>query len=221
LETAVESSVPAAAEEPFSGDDGQIVVVRPRVVDTVGHVLGNMFQRIYHLVDRTREADLAAAGELDDSIRRLEGFLQLLMDYVSPLALSLQEVTVSDVADSLAHQLGDVVGQTVAIEAAGLAKAGLLVDPGRVTRAFGLLCAQLRPTSGAARVQLTATVASGPRALTLLVTVPGGCLFEGSSESEIRWAVAEKFLEMHGGMLQKSLTVTGDTLWEIMLPLQS
>ena len=61
-------------------DDDRIVVVRPQVIDNVGHVLGNMFQRIYHLVERTREHDLVTAADLESSTRRLEDFLQLLMD---------------------------------------------------------------------------------------------------------------------------------------------
>lgn len=221
METAVESSAPAAPEEMSGGDDGQIVVVRPRVVDTVGHVLGNMFQRIYHLIDRTRQGDVAMGADLDSSIRRLESFLQLLMDYVSPLGLSLQDVSLGDVAESLAHQLGGAVGQALAVEGAGLGQGRLQVDAGRVTRAFDLLCSQLRPASGPTAVQLTATAAGDTRSLTLVVKIPRGCLFERSSESEIRWAVAEKLLEMHGGMLQQSSTVSGDVLWEIMLPLQS
>lgn len=221
METAVESSAPVAAEEMCSGDDGQIVVVRPRVVDTVGHVLGNMFQRIYHLVDRTREGDVAVGADLDGSIRRLESFLQLLMDYVSPLTLSVQEVTLADVAESLAQQLGAAAGHAVRVGSAGLAQGRLLADAGRVTRAFSLLCSQVRPAPAPAAIHLTATAASATRSFTLVVSIPRGCLFERSSESEIRWAVAEKLLEMHGGMLQQSSTVSGETLWEIMLPLQS
>ena len=97
METAVESIVPAKAEAEVNSDDGQIVVIRPQVVENVGHVLGNMFQRIYHLVERTREGDVAMAADLDGSIRRLEAFLQLLMDYVSPLSLSVQGRVVGDV----------------------------------------------------------------------------------------------------------------------------
>ena len=92
VETAIGSTPGTEVEaEPQArdADDDRIVVVRPQVIDNVGHVLGNMFQRIYHLVERTRENDLVTAADLESSTRRLENFLQLLMDYVSPLSLSL------------------------------------------------------------------------------------------------------------------------------------
>ena len=111
METAVEPIVPAKADDEVNSDDGQIVVIRPRVVENVGHVLGNMFQRIYHLVERTRGGDIVVAVDLDSNIRRLEAFLQLLMDYVSPLTLSVQDVPLDDVVQSVARQVGDAVGQ--------------------------------------------------------------------------------------------------------------
>ena len=38
--------------------------------------------------------------------------------------------------------------------------------------------------------------------------------------AEMRWAVAEKFLEIHGGTLQRNAMPAGEGLWDIVLPLQ-
>jgi hypothetical protein len=222
VETGVESIAPAKVADAFNGDDGQIVVVRPRVLENVGHVLGNMFQRIYHLVERRRDVDAVMAADLDSSIRRLEAFLQLLMDYVSPLPLSLENVSLADVAQSLARHLGDASGWPVTIQGSVPADAQLLGDPGRLIQAFGLLGLQLCPaTGGNETIQIRATTKTGPRSLALVVMLPRACVLERSSEGEIQWSVAEKLLDIHGGVLQQSSTISGGVLWEIMLPLQS
>ena len=221
VETAVESIVLAKAEDDLNSDDGQIVVIRPHVVENVGHVLGNMFQRIYHLVQRTREGDVAMAVDLDGNIRRLEGFLQLVMDYVSPLSLSMQDVSLGDVVQSLAQQVGDAVGHRVTIEGEVPADGRLLADAGRLARAFGLLCLRLRPQTGCEEaIRIKAAARTDARSLALVIMIPRGCISEPSSESEMQWAVAEKLLEIHGGVLQQSPTVSGGVLWEIMLPPQ-
>lgn len=225
MDTAVESITPVNAEpEPTRGrgaDDGQIVEIRPQVVESVGHVLGNMFQRIYHLVERTREGDVVMAADLEGNLRRLEDFLQLFIDYVSPLSLSLQYVPLADVVQSLAQQIGDAVGYPVKVETEGPRDGRLLVDAGRLARAFGLLRLQLRPEAGCdGALQVKTTARPSARSLTLVVTIPSGCLLGRSSTSEIEWSVAEKLLEIHGGTLQQSPTVSGEVLWEIMLPLQ-
>jgi len=220
VETAVESIAPVKDEEEVNRDDGQIVLIRPRVVENVGHVLGNMFQRIYHLVERTREGDLGMGADLDSSIRRLEGFLQLLMDYVSPLSLSLEDVSAAEIAQSLARQVGDAIGRPVGIEGSVSADCRLLADAGRLARAFGLLRLQLRSDGeGDAVVRMKETTRTSVPSLTLEVMISRRCVLERSSEAEIQWSVAEKLLEIHGGMLQQSVAVSGDVLWEIMLPL--
>ena len=221
METAVESIVPAKAEAEINSDDGQIVLIRPRVVENVGHVLGNMFQRIYHLIERTREGDVAMAADLDTSMRRLEAFLQLLMDYVSPVSLRVQDVSLADVVESVARQVGNAVGHPVTIESAVPADRLVLADAGRLARAFDLLRLRLCPQPGCEEaVRIEATTGMDALSLALVIRIPRGCLLEDSSESEIQWAVAEKLLEVHGGVLQQSSTVSGGVLWEIMLPLQ-
>jgi hypothetical protein len=206
------------------GDEGQIVVIRPRVVEDVGHVLGNLFQRIYHLISQARnpEGGVVAIDQLEASTRRLEGFLQLVIDYVSPLYPALQYVAATDAAQSLARQISDAVGCPVRVDARLSVEGQLLVDPGRLARSFGLLAMQLHADPGTDESIEVRAVARPPgRSLTLTARLPLRWLPARTTEAEIQWAVAEKFLETHGGTLEEKPAASGEVLWEIVLPLQS
>jgi len=202
-------------------EDAQMVVVRPQVVETVGHVLGNVFQRMYHLIEVCGDADTATAAALHSTTRTLEDFLQQVIDYFSPVSLVLQHVPAVEVAQGLARQLSDAVDGTVKLEAKLPADSCLLVDPGRLARSFSLLASRLR--DGAHGVQGIAVRVVGEvcgRSIRLTVMLPTAAVAPQSSESEVRWAVAEKLLETHGGTLRQHTMRSGEVLWEIVLPLQ-
>jgi hypothetical protein len=202
-------------------NDGQMIIVRPQVVDNVGHVLGNFFQQIYHLVAETRGGNGTAGTLLETSVGQLEDFLQLVLDYFSPAVLALQNVPATEVAQSLARQLSDTVGCPVKIEAKVQTDGRLLADPGRLARGFSLLATLLcqAPEEGTG-IELRAAARPMGHALTFTVSVPKQFLAPGSSQSEMRWAVAEKLIEAHGGALQRQSVASGEVLWEIVLPLQ-
>ncbi|MCK6555398.1 hypothetical protein L6Q96_12595 [Candidatus Binatia bacterium] len=206
-----------AATEPT----GQIVVIRPDVVDTVGHVLGNLFQRIYHLVDRAELAAPAEVGDLNKNVRRLEDFLQLVMDYISPVPLVLEYVPATEVAQSLARQVSDTVGCAVRVDARVAVDGRSLVDPGRLARAFRLLARQLEASaeSGVA-IELKVAGRAAGRTLSLKARVPGQLKAQRSSDAEMEWAVAERLIELHGGGVRCQDLPNGDATWEISLPLQ-
>lgn len=210
---------PAAQAAHEAGEDGQIVVVRPQVVENIGHVLGNLFQRIYHLVERSRETDAVTAADLESSTRRLEDFLQLVMDYVSPLALSYQEVSGTDVVQSLARQLSETVGCPVRVDARMPVEVRLFVDAGRLARAFALLATQIPPARDAG-LDLKAAARVGGRSLSITAVIPARLMVPRTSEAEMQWAVAEKLLEIQGGALQQTAAL-GEMQWVITLPLQS
>ena len=227
LATAVQGLAESVATRPVERgmkpavDDGQIVVVRPQVVETVGHVLGNMFQRIYHLIDVASAADATTAQALDGSTRRLEDFLQLVIDYFSPVSVVLQHIPAAEVAQGLARQISDVAACAVKIDAKLPAEARVLADPGRLARSFALLASRLRAdVAGECGREVRVVGDTTATALRLVVTLPHRLVAPVSSESEIRWAVAEKLLETHGGSLREQVTPAGEVLWEIVLLLQ-
>ena len=225
MEEAARGVAAPAAQPPEEGGaiegDAQIILVRPRIVETVGHVLGNLFQRMYHLISQARDGDPGAAAELESSTRLLEDFLQLALDYFSPIALALQYVPGTEVAQSLARQFSEAVGCPIKLDVKLLADGQLLVDPGRLARTFGLLASRLQvQTDGRACIEVKAMARDPGRSMTLSVVIPRSMLVAPSSQLEMRWAVAEKFVELHGGALQQTSKPSGETLWEIVLPLQ-
>jgi hypothetical protein len=220
---AVTSAAPSENErvEETAGDD-QIVVIRPQVVENIGHVLGNLFQRIYHLIDRAGEGPAGGATELGTTVRRLEDFLQLVMDYVSPQPLSLQYVPATEVAQSLARQLSDRIGCAVRIDARVAVEGRLLVDPGRLARGFGLLASQLQAaTASSEAIELKAVARPAGRSMIVNVLIPRRFVSPWTSESEMQWSVVEKLLDTHGGALQRKEAPSGEVSWEISIPLQS
>jgi hypothetical protein len=204
-----------------AGDEDRIVLVRPAVVEHVEHVFGNLFQRIYHLANQARQGDGAATDLLSGSITELEDFLQLVMDYFSPLPLTLQFVPAIEVAQSLAREISDAVGCPVRID--GRHCGGrLLVDPGRLGRAFGLLTAQLgQAGDDQAPLEIHTGVRPSTRSIVLGMRLPLPLLSKRSPATQMQWTVAEKVLESHGGALTQGSAVPGEVLWEIVLPLQS
>lgn len=202
-------------------EDAQMVVVRPQVVETVGHVLGNVFQRMYHLIEVCGNADAATAAALHSTTRTLEDFLQQVIDYFSPISLVLQHVPAAEVAQGLARQLSDAVGGAVKLDAKLPADRCVLVDPGRLARGFSLLASRLHNGADSAR-GIGARVVGEAHGCSVRLTVmlPAAVVAPQSSESEVRWAVAEKLLETHGGTLRQHAMRSGEVLWEIVLPLQ-
>jgi len=202
-------------------EDTHIVVVRSEVVETIGHVLGNLFQRMYHLIDVAAGADPTSAASLEGSTRQLEDFLQLVIDYFSPVSLVFQHVPATDVVQGLARQLSDTVGCSVKIDAKLPSESCSLVDPGRLARTFSLLASRLRTnTADESSMALRVVGDVTGRSIRLTVTLPARLIQPETSEAEIRWAVAEKLLETHGGTLRQETRSSGEVLWEIALPLQ-
>lgn len=221
VQAAVRSASGAAGElHPVAAEE-HVVVIRGDVLDTVGHVLGNLFQRLYHLVDRVSESDGLTADELRGNAGRLENVLQLFLDYVSPVAPSLQAVAFLDVAQSLSQRFNEASGGRLRVQLSVPASGSVLVDPGRLARAFDLLAArvQLRPGLEAVepiRVELNAT----PRWLEVRVGLLPDYVAARSSEVELRWALAEKLIDLHGGTLTDLTQAAGEMQWLITLPLQ-
>ena len=225
LATAIRDLADPVATESLEGDgqavsDAQIVAVRPQVVETVGHVLGNMFQRMYHLIEVAGTADAASATALESGTRKLEGFLQLVIDYFSPVTLALQHLPATEVAQGLARQVSDSIGCAVRVDAKLPAESRLLADPGRLARSFSLLASQLRAAGSERAVTVRVVGETSGRSIRLTVMLPASVVAAESSESEVRWAVAEKLLETHGGSLRQRAMPTGEVQWEIALPLQ-
>ena len=211
--------VPKIAPPPAAA--GQFVVIAPDVVDSIGHVLGNLFQRLYHLVDLSRTDGAAAGDDLAVATRHLEGFLRTALDYLCPTTLTYQNMSVEDVVGGWAHQIGARTGGRVETEVGTRLPGVLRIDPAALRRSFALLAARLSPAAVAgAPVRLRAAAGPGNCAVAVRTLLPAGAVGGASSEREVEWALAEKLIELHGGTLRELCSEQGGTTWEIVLPTQ-
>lgn len=194
---------------------GQLVIVRPRVVENADHVLGNLFQRLYHGVERARALDGALADDLAASMHEVEDCLQLLLDYVAPFAPALEAVPVPEILASLRQRVGERLGCDVVSDAGP--EGTVMVDPGRLGRAFAQMVLRLVPASASSTpARLTATVQG--ESVVLTVHLPEVTLAPRTSMNELRWAVADKLIEIHAGALDERAAAGGEVQWNVSLP---
>jgi len=209
-----------AGVAPLPAAAAQFVVVTPEVVDSIGHVLGNLFQRLYHLVDVSRTDGAAAGDDLVMATRHLERFLRTALDYLCPTTLTYQDMSVAEVVDGWRHQIGETTGGRVETEGAAQVPGVLRVDPAVLRHSFALLASRLSPGAGAP-ARLRASGGPGDRAVVVRATLPPGAVGGASSEREVEWALAEKLIELQGGALRELCGDQGGTTWEIVLPVQN
>jgi hypothetical protein len=219
----LKESAPVAPEAVHgSKDDGRLLVIEPTVMESADHVFGNLFQRLYHAVERMRGFDEASAKEFGDSTRQLEDCVQLLMDYVSPYEPSLQEIAAHEVVASFVQQLSEMTGAEVTVSGDGDSNGRLLVDAGRLSRAFRLLSRQLSADlADATRIALSVNVHEQAAVLEMAFQVAGPSGARRSSASELQWAVAERLFDIHGGALREQVASSGELHWKLVLPLHS
>jgi hypothetical protein len=210
----------AASPEFMPQDDGQLVVVRPEVVETAGHVLGNLFQRLYHSIDQVRGGDSALAQDLAATSGQLEECLQLLIDYVAPLPPALQKVPARDIVQSLARHFEDALHCTVQLDERLDSRIDLLVDVARLSRAFDLLVGRAEGVAPGNVVGAVVDAVTASGTLTVRASLQSHGRLARSSLSDLRWAVVEKLFEIHGGSVREEPGASGDIRWTILLPLQ-
>lgn len=186
-----------------------------RVLAEISHELGNFFHKLYYWSDHLKErwpeqvADSTAPQMLERTLRNLEDFLRVSLDYFHPMRLSLMRMASDEVAQALLQQVrGRLNGTPVRIaEVDGWKTREILIDPGQLSRAFEVAVRRLTQRLGATstlRVDLAAGERGGRTGLEmgLVVEAPkdASSLFE-TSEAGVEWAVAQKVIASHGGDL--------------------
>lgn len=203
-----------------SQDDGQLVVVLPEVLETAGHVLGNLFQRLYHSIDSVQAEDAPLATELRATSCQLEECLQLLIDYVAPLPPELQAVPATDIAQSLVRHLEDTLARPVSVSRRLEAATDVMVDVARISRAFDLLAGRVQGATAGTIAAAHLSALATPGTLALSVSLRAQQPVARDSLSELRWAVVEKLFDIHGGSIREDAGDSGEIEWSILLPLQ-
>ena len=225
------SSTPPVNRPPSAEADSDSRAAEERVLSDISHELGNFFHKLYYWTDYLQEKrppaseDTTATEMLGRTIRNLEGFLRVSLEYFRPLVLSTIPMSVNDlVAGLLGQARSELNGTPLAVSDAGQWNgASLLVDPGRLPGVFVLalrrllngaetshrvgiaLRADRRGDVAGLEVRLSALVANGaPPAL--------------STAADVEWALAERVVALHGGELVAVESAGEERLVVLFLP---
>lgn len=206
---------PAGADDP-----GQLVVIEPRVVENADHVFGNLFQRLYYGASQVGDYAPLLAEELTDSARQVEAALQLLLDYIAPFPPLLERFAVADLARSLAQRIEGLGSLRVSLVLGNdTGSPQVRVDPSRLGRAFDLMLLRLGgPERSAPARRVTVGVDVGPVNAVVWLRLPDRTVEPRTSIGELRWAVAAKLVEIHGGSLEEAGLREGEVVWKVSLP---
>jgi signal transduction histidine kinase len=136
------------------------IVVQEKVLAEIAHELGNFFHKLYYWSDFLKErqtrksADSTAAQMLERTIKNLEDFLKLALDYVHPTQLSFMRMGVSELLEGLMFQVRAQLNGTPVTVGDGEdwrgAEVQVLVDPSHLSHAFEVAIRHLNMQVGPA-----------------------------------------------------------------------
>jgi len=123
-----------------------LVPIQEKVLAEIGHELGNFFHKLYYWADFLQDkparqsAEATAVQMLERTIRNLEEFLKVSLEYFHPTQLSCMRMEAGELVEALLVQLrAQVNGTPVSIADAGdWRDGGIMVDPGRFSQALGV-----------------------------------------------------------------------------------
>jgi hypothetical protein len=217
---------------PVNGSrEGHGVANQERVLAEMSHELGNFFHKLYYWSEHLRSsgtgghADGTGAEMLERTIRNLQDFLKIALEYFAPVQLNPIRMTAADVLSGFIRQLSARFSETPLqiIGRDGLGQADVLIDPGRISQAFELVVRQIAQQLGeASRLTLgLGSVTSDGRSgveVRIAVEQPAGesPLFR-TAQADVEWALAEKLFELHGGGLYRHADGADERGWVIFL----
>jgi signal transduction histidine kinase len=227
---------PLAARSPaLRGDHGTPVLVQEKVIAEITHELGNFFHKLYYWSDFLKEkpahkaAESTAAQMLERTIKNLEDFLKVSLGYFHPTQMSFTRMAVSDLVEGLLFQVrSHLNAPSVTVSESGswrTAGGEVLVDPGHLSYAFEVavrhLTKQMGPESSITVVIEQTARREGPALeIGFLLRQPNEAspLFR-TAEAGIEWAVAQKFVTLHGGELLERSEEAGEKQFLLFIPL--
>ena len=217
-------------------DQGGAVVAQEKVLSEIAHELGNFLHKLYYWSDYLKErpgptsADTTAAQMLERTIKNLEDFLKVSLDYFRPTQLSFLPMAAGQLLEGLLFQVNSHLnGTPVAVTDDGgwqKAESEVLVDPGHLSHAFDIAVRHLTKQVGTGtRVHIA--VGRGARGegagleVTFRLQEPSEAspLFR-TAEAGVEWAVAQKLVGLHGGELRECAGGRGEKVLQIFIPLR-
>ena len=186
------------------------------VLADVQHELGNYFHKLYYWSDflqergTKRSEDTTATQMLASTIRNLEGFLKLVLDYVHPLQLSFVRMNAAEVLAGIETQMR-MQDDTIPIAVEGDVDGGVIaVDPARFSQVVALVARrllELRTQCSRLEVRAECRLSAGRTEMNVRAALSplgtGASLFRAVG-ADLEWALAERIVALHGGELRMS-----------------
>lgn len=196
------------------------------VVHDLSHELGNYFHKLYYWTECIRSGagdlgpDVSPADALDETMHRLQSFLNLALDYFQPAQLALVSMPVADVARALESVLrGENPDAQVAVRCAErVSDARVSIDTTRLSTGMRIVARLL----GGGETSLAATVDASDDGERLEIVVSASGTPDAAArraQRVVEWAVAGRMLELHGGKLATNEERSGSTTCILTLPL--
>jgi hypothetical protein len=224
---------PLGARPTSVSTEANLAQIQEKVLAEIGHELGNFFHKLYYWSDFLQEparktaADSTAAQMLERTIRNLEQFLKVSLEYFHPIQLACTNMRAEELVEGLLFQLrSHSNGTPIDVDAGGdWRDAVVMVDPGRFSHAFEAIVRQLFGLAGP-ESSLKIGVARSSRRDGLGLEIQfqlqrpsdASALFQ-TAAAGVCWAVAEKVVALHGGELAESAAVEDGKNLVLFLPL--
>ncbi len=227
---------PRAVRPPVPrGDHGTPVMVQETVLAEIAHELGNFFHKLYYWSDYLKEkparktADSTAAQMLERTIKNLEDFLKVSLDYFHPTQMAFTRMGVGELLEGVLFQVrSQLNGTPVTVGDVSRwrgVEADVLVDPSHLSYAFEVAVRQLTKQLGPDSTVTIEFVRSARRdaagvEIEFRLRQPNEAspLFR-TAEAGVEWAVAQKFVALHGGELVERSEAPGEKDLFLFLPL--
>jgi hypothetical protein len=179
----------------------RLVTLQPEVLSDAEHALGNLLQRLRHAARRSA-GDGFEPERLHGALEELEGLLELIFDYVSPVDVELRPISASRIAESLAGQVrtyspaGVSVGRLPVVQ--------MPLDRRLLSRSFALLGRAIgRHWQNSSGTFVGARFDEGLERVefTLRSALPNPCDGLVGGQEQLAFAVARRLIELQGGEL--------------------
>jgi hypothetical protein len=215
-------------------DHGTAVIVQEKVLAEITHELGNFFHKLYYWSDYLKEKPARKSGDstatqmLERTIKNLEDFLKVSLDYFNPTQLSFTRMAVSEFVDGLLLQLrSQLNGTPVTVSDVGawrIEETEVAVDLGHLSFAFEVAVRHLTKQVGtdstiAVSIERSARRHDAGLEVRFQLRQPNEAspLFR-TAEAGVEWAVAQKFVALHGGELLERSEGPGEKHLVLFLP---
>jgi hypothetical protein len=164
---------------------------------------------------------------LERTLKNLEGFLKVSLEYFHPTQLSFTRMAVPDLVEGLLFQArSHANGTPVEVQAAGAwGDTTVLVDPGHLSKVLGIAVGHLGKGVGAGtriHIGVERCTRRDGMGLEVRFTLSGpseGTAPVRTSDAGIEWAVAQKVIALHGGELAERADEGGAKALTLFLPL--